>query len=370
MTNILHSTIAGGALSLAILLGATDHAAHAQALAKTRLLLPVTNIDEAYSPYVVAKEVGFFRDEGIEVEIVPIAGGTQATIQVAAGNGDFSTISPVNLIFGVQPAIGMRVQLFHAINYQNIWSISVMPESPIKSLAELKGKKIGVASMGSSGVLYGTAYLSRAGVQVGKDGTTFLPIGVGSQGATALRGGNVDGVVYWDVMLAKLDLAGVKLRHLPVDEAVRTLPDDGLGATPDTLDKRPQVAVGFARATMKGYEFTQANRDAAVRIVWKHFPESKSRNVPDEEALKSALTVNQVRMAIWNAQKTGGKQGLFFKDDYERLIAFAKEFGLIPQDSQTTPEQLYTNKFNDEINQFDRAAVRKLAAEFDVSKLR
>jgi NitT/TauT family transport system substrate-binding protein len=370
VTNIFRSTIAGGALSLATLLGMSGEAAHAQALAKTRVLLPVTNIDEAYSPYVVAKEVGFFRDEGLDVEIVPISGGTQATIQVAAGNGDFSPISPVNLIVGIQPSIGMRVQLFHAIYYQNIWSVSVMPESPIKSLADLKGKKVGVASMGSSGVLYGTAYLARAGIQVGKDGTTFLPIGVGSQGATALRGGNVDGVVYWDAMLAKLDLAGLKLRQLPVDDAVRTLPDDGLGATPETLEKRPQVAVGFARAVAKGYEFTQANRDAAVRIVWKNFPESKARNVPDDEALKSALTVNQVRMAIWNSPRTEGKQGLFFKDDYERLIAFSKEFGLISQDAQTTPEQLYTNKFNDEINRFDRAAVRKAAADFDVSKLR
>lgn len=357
-----NSWLAGIAAAIAI--GLTG-AASAQAPAKIKVLMPVTAVDEAYAPFLIAKELGYYAAEGLDVDVLPVNGANQALLQIAAGNGDFATISPTNLIAGIQPEVGMRVQVFYNVYYRNIWSISVMPDSPITRLSDLKGKKLGVASMGSSGVAVGKAYLSKAGVDIGKDGTAYLTIGVGAQGATALRTKQVDAVVYWDAMLAKLDVAGFKLRQLPVDDAIRNLPDISMGASLETLEKRPQVVTGFGRALAKGYEFNQANREAAVRITWKVFPASKPGNMSEEEALKNALFVNESRMRIWTSPKTGGKHGLFIAEDWQNVVQFAKDHNVVAATAEAPLEKLYTNKFIDDINAFDRDAVIRQAKAFD-----
>ena len=334
--------------------------AHAE---KLKTIFPISAVDESYAPFLVAQEVGYFKDEGLEVEFVPAAGGNQGLLQVAAGNGDIACISPGNVIAGIQPSVGMQVISFYNVYYKNIWSVSVLPDSPIKSLAELRGKKIGVASMGSSAVLYGKAYLAKAGVEIGKDGTNYLAIGVGAQGATALRGGQVDAVVYWDAMLAKLEVAGLKLRQLPVDPVVASLPDVTLTSTTDTVAKKPKELAGFGRALAKGYVFNQANREAAVRITWKLYPESKPRNMSEQDALKNALYVNEARMVIWEP-RDGAKFGQFLKQDYDNVIEFAKEYGVIPKTADVQDDKFYTNKFVEEFNKFDRAAVEQQAKAF------
>jgi NitT/TauT family transport system substrate-binding protein len=353
--------VAAGAAALLALCGA----AGAQSLTRIKVLLPVTNIDEAYAPYMIAKEVGYYAAEGLDVDLIPTNGGNQVLLQIAAGNGDIGTISPTNLVAGIQPEIGMKVQVFYNVYYRNIWSVSVVPDSPITKLSELKGKKIGVSGMGSSGVAYGKAYLAKEGVEIGKDGTIYLAIGVGAQGAAALRTKQVDAVVYWDAMLAKLGVAGFKLRQLPVDEAIRNLPDISMGASLETLEKRPQIVTGFGRALAKGYEFNQANREAAVRITWKHFPASKPANMSEEEALKNALVVNESRMAIWTSPKTGGKHGMFIAEDWKNVVQFAKDHNVVPASAEAPLEKLYTNKFIDDINKFDRGAVIAQAKAFD-----
>lgn len=352
------------AIAAAVAIGMCGAAA-AQTLTKIKVLMPVANVDEAYAPYMVAKEVGYYAAEGLDVDIIPVNGANQALLQIAAGNGDFATVSPTNLIAAIQPEVGMRVQCFYNVYYRNIWSISVVPDSPITKLADLKGKKLGVASMGSSGVAVGKAYLSKAGVEIGKDGTSYLTIGVGAQGATALRTKQVDAVVYWDAMLAKLDVAGFKLRQLPVDDAIRNLPDISMGASLETLEKRPQVVIGFGRALAKGFEFNQANREAAVRMTWKHFPASKPANMSEEEALKNALYVNESRMQIWTSPKTGGKHGMFIADDWRNVVQFAKDHNVVTASAEAPLEKLFTNKFVDEFNKFDRDAVIRQAKALD-----
>lgn len=340
-------------------------AAQAHGAEKLKILFPITAVDESYAPFMVARELGFFKDEGIEAEFVPTAGGNQVLLQIAAGNGDIGCISPGNVIAGIQPAVGMRLLAFYNIYYANIWTISVLPDSPIKSVAELRGKKLGVASMGSSAVLYGKAYLAKAGVEIGKEGTNYLAIGVGAQGATALRGKQVDAVVYWDAMLAKLEVAGLKLRQLPVDEVVASLPDVTLTAQIETIEKKPQLMIGVGRALAKGYVANQANREAAVRITWKQYPEARPRNMSEEDALKNAMYVNEARMRIWDSPRNGGKLGYFVEQDYKNVIAFAKEYGIVPQSADVPPEKLYTNKFVEDFNKFDREAVKKQAAAID-----
>src|ERR1700749_261607 len=212
-------------------------AGSAHALEKVRVLIPVRNIDEAFSPFVVAKEKGFFAAEGYDVTLIAVGGANESAIQVAAGNAEVGSASPGDALIGIQSG-KLDVRYFYGILYSNIWSVAVLPDSPIKTLVDLKGKKLGVQSMGSAGTTFGRAVAQQAGLDPDRD-ISFLPIGVGAQAVTSVRQKLVDGVVYWDAALAKFKFSGLDLRELPVSEQLRSLPDVALLARNDTISKDP-----------------------------------------------------------------------------------------------------------------------------------
>ncbi len=326
---------------------------------------PVRGIDEAFSPFVVAKEKGYFEAEGYDVTLLAVGGSNEAALQVSAGNAEVGAASPGEALVGIQSG-KLDIRYFYDLYYANIWSVAVMPDSPIKALADLKGKKLGVQSMGSAGTTFGRAFVNDAGLDPQKD-VSFLPIGVGAQAITSVRQNMVDAVVYWDAALAKFAFSGLKLREIPAPERLRTLPDVGLLARNDTIEKNPKMLTGIARAIAKGYDFSMANPEAAVLITWKVYPEAKSKNPDQAEALREGVVVNQGRLSIWNSAKVGNKHGLLIGSDWERLIKFLADQKVLPE---TMPvDRVLTNKFIDSINNYDRAGIISEAKKEDISKL-
>jgi NitT/TauT family transport system substrate-binding protein len=358
----------GRKLALAAQVGALvlggSHAA--LALDKVRILIPVRAIDEAFSPFVVAKEKGYFEAEGYDVSLLAVGGSNEAALQVSAGNAEVGAASPGEAIIGIQSG-QLKIRYYYDMYYANIWSVAVLPESPIKSLTDLKDKKLGVQSMGSAGTTFAKAFVKEAGLDPAKD-ISFLPIGLGAQAVTSVRQKLVDGVIFWDAALAKLAFSGLKLREVSAPERLRTLPDVGLLARTDTIEKNPKMLIGIGRALAKGYDFSMANPEAAVLITWKSFPETRSKNPNATEAIAEGISVNQGRLAIWNSEKIGAKHGLFVDSDWQNLLQFLKDQGAMPD---TPPlDKVFTNQFIDQINTYDRAGVIATAKKEDLAKLR
>lgn len=343
---------------------AGSHAA--TALEKVRVLIPVRVIDEAFTPFVIAKEKGYFETEGYDVTLLAVGGSNEAALQVSAGNAEVGAASPGEAVIGIQSG-QLKIRYYYDLYYANIWSVAVLPDSPIKSLVDLKGKKLGVQSMGSAGTTFAKAFVKEAGLDPAKD-ISFLPIGLGAQAITSVRQNMVDGVIFWDAALAKLAFSGLKLREVPAPELLRTLPDVSLLARTETIEKNPKMLVGVARAIAKGYDFTMANPEAAVLTTWKMFPEARSKNPNPAEAIAEGIAVNQGRMKIWSSSKTGDKHGLFIVDDWKRLLTFLKDQGAMPE--APSADQVFTNQFIDQINNYDRAGVIAEAKKEDIAKLR
>jgi ABC-type nitrate/sulfonate/bicarbonate transport system substrate-binding protein len=338
----------------------------ARSLEKVRVLIPLRGIDEAFAPFVVAKEKGYFEAEGYDVSLLAVGGSNESAIQVSAGNAEIGAASPGEALVGIQSG-QLKIRYFYDLYYANIWSVAVLPDSPIKTLADLKDKKLGVQSMGSAGTTFARAFVHDAGLDAQKD-ITFLPIGLGAQAITSVRQKLVDAVVFWDAALAKFAFSGLKLREIPAPEQLRTLPDVGLLARSELIEKNPKMLAGVARAIAKGYDFTMANPEAAVLITWKAYPEARSKNPDPTEAVREGIAVSQGRMAIWNSPKVGDKHGLFLKPDWERLVQFLADQKVLPE---TMPaDRVFTNDLIDTINHYDRAAVVAEAKKEDPSKLR
>src|ERR1700712_2767470 len=166
-----------------VALAAMTHSA--AALEKVRLLIPVRAIDEAFAPFVVAKQLGYFEKEGYDVSLLAVGGSNESAIQISAGNGEIGAASPGESLVGIQSG-KLDIRYFYSLYYANIWSVAVMPDSPIKAMVDLKDKKLGVQSMGGAGTTFGRAFVNQAGLDPQRD-VAFLPIGMGAQAITSVK---------------------------------------------------------------------------------------------------------------------------------------------------------------------------------------
>ncbi len=353
-------------LLLGLMMASVAPRSQAASLKPLTALIPIPNVDESFAPVAVAKYLGYFEREGLDVTLIPVKGSNEVAIQVSAGNADVGLASPADAIIGMQPSKRLDVQYYYDIYYQNIWPVSVPAASPIKSVAELKGKKIGVLSMGSTGISFGRAYAKDAGLDPAND-ITFVPIGAGAQALVAIKQGLVDGMVFNDSALAKFAVAGFKTRLLPVSAKLRDLPDTSILARRDTLKAKGAELAGFARALAMGYHFTVENPAAAVKITWKLYPEAEPKNMAPAEALIQGVAVCSARMAIWSSPKANGIDGNFVKGDWENLVGFLKDAGLLTE--QVPIDRIYTTALLADINKFDRAAITKQARTFKLDAL-
>jgi NitT/TauT family transport system substrate-binding protein len=267
----------------------------------------------------------------------------------------------------MQSPQALNLKYFYEANYRSIWSLTVKPDSPIKTVKDLKGKKIGMAAMGSAATTFGKALAAEAGLDVDKD-LGMIAVGSGGQAIGALNSGAVDALIFSTQETTKFEANGFKIRYVDPGEGFASLPDVGLLSRRETLADNPKMLTGFARAVAKGYVFSVANPAAAVKISWKLFPESEPKNVSPEEALKGGIMVNSTRMEIWDSPKTKGMNGLFIESDWKRLVDYMKSNGILKEDIPL--DRIFTNALIPEINKFDRDKIRQQAKTFDLATLK
>jgi NitT/TauT family transport system substrate-binding protein len=330
---------------------------------KVKALMPAKLINEAFSPFSVAKYLGYFTEEGLDVNLIAVGGSNEVALAVSAGAGDVGLASPGQALVGMQSPESLNLKFFYEANYRSIWTVTVKPDSPIKSVKDLKGKKVGMAAMGSAALTFGKALAAEAGLDPVRD-ISFIAVGSGAQAIGALNQDAVDALIFSSQETTKFEANGFKIRYLDAGEGFAGLPDVGILTRREVLADNPKMLTGFARAVAKGYVFSVANPAAAVKISWKLFPESEPKNVSPEEALKGGVMVNTKRMEIWDSPKTNGVNGLFIEADWKRLVDYMKTNGILKEDLPL--DRIFTNALIPEINKFDREKVRKQAKDFDL----
>jgi NitT/TauT family transport system substrate-binding protein len=336
-----------------------------RAAEQVKALIPARIINEAFSPFTVAKFMGYFEKEGLDVTLIPVGGSNEVALAISSGAGEIGGASPGQALIGISQ--GLSIKYFYELNYRSIWTISVRPDSPINTIKDLKGKTLGVAALGSAAITFGKALVSETGLNPNGD-VAFIAVGSGAQAVSALNRGAVDALVFSSQETAKFEAIGFKIRYLDVGEGFASLPDVALLARREYFQMKPNVLIGFARAVAKGYVFSVANPEAALRINWKLVPESEPTNLPADEALKGSLQVNVSRMKIWDSPKTDGKLGLLIKDDWKRLIDFMRTNGQLQADIPL--DSVLTNDLIGEINNFDKEAVKRDAQQFDMRRIK
>src|SRR5262249_5040721 len=101
-------------------------------------------VTSAAAPFAIATKMGWYGAAGIKVQLVPVPGSTDCVKLVATGDLPYSLPSIEPLPAVIQQ--GVKAKIYYTAYQGNIYGIAVPKQSPIKSVRDLKGKKIGVAS--------------------------------------------------------------------------------------------------------------------------------------------------------------------------------------------------------------------------------
>jgi NitT/TauT family transport system substrate-binding protein len=329
----------------------------APALAQTKIRVGwcAKTISSAATPFAVAAKMGWNKQDGIEVELVPLAGSGDCTKTVVTTEVLFALPS-VEPLAAARPQ-GVKAKIFYTAYQGNIYGIAVPVDSPVHKMTDLKGKTIGVISMGSAGVQIAKALAATSGMDPNSD-INVVVAGEGAQTAAMVRGKQVDALSQFDTQYAMVENAGVKLRVLDTKDIDR-YPSNGLLALEETLRTRPNDAAAVARGYAKGTIFAINNPEAAVRILYEMYPQTKPTGKDEATAIRDDVRVLQARIVNWKLDKAGvTRWGENSETNYAAYAEFLLKWGVIKE--KVEAKDLITNELIGAINNFDPA---KIAAE-------
>ncbi len=314
-------------------------------------------VTSAAAPFAIANKLKWFADGAITVELVPLAGSVDCVKYVGTGEVRYALPS-IEPLGALRPE-GLKAKVFYTAYQGNIYSIAVPSASPIKTLADLRGKKLGVASMASGGAIVAKAIASNLGSDAN---VQVLAIGEGAQAAALVRSGQVDALSLYDTQYAVIDSLGVALREIPNPEFDR-FPGNGFIALDDTIAKNRAEAVALAQGYAKGTIFAIANPEAAVRILWQEFPQTKSTGKSEAVALSDDVKTLNARVPSWKLSKSGVKRwGDSALDNYQAYLDFLVKWGQIKQPIKAS--EVVTNDLVGDIDKFDPDAVAAAARAY------
>jgi NitT/TauT family transport system substrate-binding protein len=159
-----------------------------------------------YLPLSVAERKGYFKDEGLEVEIPDFAGGAKALQALVGGSADMVSGAyehTINMAAKKQPIKAVVLQA----RYSSI--VLLLPRekaAKYKGPADLKGLKVGVTAPGSSTNMFVNNILAKGGLK--PTDIAVVGVGAGSGAVAAMEKGEIDAMSNLDPVITQLESTG------------------------------------------------------------------------------------------------------------------------------------------------------------------
>jgi NitT/TauT family transport system substrate-binding protein len=224
-------------------------------------------------PLTIADQLGYFKAEGLDMDISDVVGGARSPQAVSGG--------PVDVYAGAfEQTLTMqtRNQYFQAFVLQSrapqiAIGISTRSMPDYRTLADLKGKRIGVSALGSPGHTVASVVLARAGVHPGD--VQFVAVGASWIAIQALRSGQIDAISNTDPVVAMLEQKG-DIRVVADARTLRGTRDALGGGMPaaclyaplEFIQKNPNTVQALANGMVHGLKWLQtAGPSDIIKIV-------------------------------------------------------------------------------------------------------
>jgi NitT/TauT family transport system substrate-binding protein len=354
----------GAAASLALTTGPA-HAAPAAASVPLLRFGNAAGITDSQLSFITVgrhPKLGFYEAEGIDTDTVNMSSTSQTLGAIAQGQVEYASLAVGSYLPLIAKNPALDVVSAYVFLPQNHLLVGVKPDSPVKSIGDLKGRTIGIRNTGDTGY-YGTMAMFRElGLDPGTD-AQWLSVGTGGPAGAALYNGSIDAIAIWDAELARVELAGFRLRYLPNTPEAQKLSGVSFGIRRSDLKANRRNYVGLFRGIAKSTIFAASNPELAIRMHWQTYPESKPKGKSEDEALKDALFVLIARKDKWFAPPSRGdsRMGAGTLADWQGQVRYVGQQNPEVIEKIKDASTLFTNELIDEVNDFDRAEIQRLA---------
>jgi ABC-type nitrate/sulfonate/bicarbonate transport system substrate-binding protein len=270
-----------------------------------------------YAEFYAADELGFFEEEGLDVEIVIVSGSSATVQQIVGGNVDVGNPSGPAVAQGF--AQGNCLKQLFTISYKNVFGLATPEATGIESLEGLDGGVIGVSEPGGGEIPLIRAIMASVGLQEGED-YQLLPIGEGGPVTfQALENGDAQAYSSSIFDVASVEAAGMPLRQL-MPEEFQYFQATSPVVTCDYYEENSEMLAGLGRAIAKGAHWVEANQDQAKQLTRDIEPE-----LWEDEALAEAFWVASADLNTPPAAVENEPWGTHYREGWELYLEFASQ---------------------------------------------
>ena len=229
-----------------------------------------------YLPLTIAEQRGYFKDEGLDVEISDFAGGSRALQAVVGGSADICSGAFEHTISLQNKGQAFRAFALQGRAPQIVLAVSTKTFGDYKTPADLKGKKIGVSAPGSSTNMMVNFFLAKHGLKASD--VSIIGVGTGAGAVAAMRSGQIDAMSNLDPVITTLERAGdIRIisdtRSLKDTEAVfgGPMPAACMYTAQAYIDKNPNTVQAVTNAIVRADKWLQT---AGPSEIVKTVPEA------------------------------------------------------------------------------------------------
>jgi len=293
-------------------------------------LFPAPSSLPAFVPFQLAVKRGYYGANGLDVTFQVGRGGADVAKQVGAGNADLGGgVGETSMI--VRPN-GLPIRAVALLGQRPLFELVMRRAANVKTMNDLRGKKIGVSSYQDTGYYALLAVLAATGIkraeieiqQVGFAGVTDLMIAQ-----------SLDGIMAVPEWPDKIEAAGIPLDYFPTDRIFPAMAQ-AIMASDKTIKDKPEIVHGFVKAVLQAVRDCIADPATAARDYVAAVPQHTGKEIEIERILRRYVT------EVYHTEPASAL-GRF---DPKRLLAVQK-FYLDNNIIQTAVpvEDLYTNDF-------------------------
>jgi NitT/TauT family transport system substrate-binding protein len=225
-----------------------------------------------YLPLTIAEQKGYFKEEGLEVEIPDFPGGAKALQAMIGGSADMVSGAYEHTI--TQQAKGQNIEAL-VLQGKDAGIVLAMPKAKAtayKSPADLKGMKIGVTAPGSSTNMFVNILLAKAGLK--PDAVSIIGVGAGAGAVAIFKRGEIDAIANLDPVVATLEANGdaVAVIDTRTQKGMQEVYGGAYAAgciyaPVDFVKKNPRTAQAVVNAIVRALRFIQQSTPEQIVAV-------------------------------------------------------------------------------------------------------
>ncbi len=295
---------------------------------------------------LVAQGAGFYREEHLQITTRLTDEAIQTLRSCASGQSDICPMPIEPMLEHYDDGVRMKMFLSSADTFTVV--IAVPSDSPVRTLADLKGKAIGVhLATGAAGVFPTQSALAAAGVKPGE--TTMVTVGMNQEAMDALASGKVAALGLPMYEMVPFIAAGAKLRIFrhPI---LGHIANGGYASAPSVIAAKADALGRFSRAIVKASLLIRYNPSAAARA----FLMAKGEPFTDADVQRIAADLTAWEDDLPASDPTSPRIGEVKQTEVGRYIQLLTDAGVMKR--AIPASEFVTDRFVAAANDFDREA--------------